>query len=151
MIDKTSYRKGRKMRRKKNLRKAFTLVELLVVIVILALLAGLAAPRLFQQIGRSKRDLARPKMVPIESAIGVYLLNTGQYPNTLDDLLTCPSGLEDVWSGPYLTAKQLLDPWETPYQYFPEGSVNPGSYDLVSYGADGVQGGEGDNADIYND
>jgi len=139
------------MRWKKNRRKAFTLIELLVVIIILALLGGIAAPKLFKQIGRSRRDIARPKMVPIESAIGAYLLNTGEYPSTLDDLLMCPSGLENVWAGPYLKPSQLLDPWKNPYQYFPEGTINPGSYDLVSYGADSAQGGEGDNVDIYND
>ena len=148
---KKTYKKGRKMRRKKNERKAFTLVELLVVIIILALLAGIVAPKFFGQIGKAKKDLARPKMVPIQSAIEAYLLNTGEYPSSLNDLLDCPSGLEDNWRGPYLSAKQLLDPWDNPYIYVPEGTVNPGSYDLISYGADGTQGGEGDNADIYND
>lgn len=151
MIDKTAYRKGREMRRKKNKRKAFTLVELLVVIIILALLAGIFAPKFFSQIGKAKRDLARPKMTPIESAIETYTLNTGQYPDSLENLLTCPSGFEDVWAGPYLKASQLYDPWDNPYVYVREGSVNPGSYDLISFGADGAQGGEGDNADIYND
>lgn len=151
IIDKPAYRKGRKMRRKRNNRKAFTLVELLVVIVILALLAGIVAPKFFGQIGKAKVDLARPKMVPIESAIEAYLLNTGEYPSILNDLLVCPSGLEDGWRGPYLTARQLLDPWDNPYVYYPEGTFNPGSYDIISYGADGAQGGEGDNADIYND
>lgn len=152
MIDKTAYKKGRKMRRKKDIkRKAFTLVELLVVIVIIAMLAGIVAPRFIGQIGRAQRDIARPKMVPIEQAINAYYLNTGDYPATLDDLVECPPGLEGVWSGPYLTAKQLLDPWENRYIYVPEGSINPGSYDLISYGADGSAGGEGDNEDIYNE
>jgi general secretion pathway protein G len=151
MIEKPAYRKGRKMRRKRNRRKAFTLVELLVVIVILALLAGIVAPRFFGQIGKAKVDLAKPKMTSIESAIEAYALNTGEYPSTLNDLLTCPSGLEDLWRGPYLKESQLYDPWENPYIYVPEGTINPGSYDLISYGADGAAGGEGDNADIYND
>lgn len=151
MIVKRAYRKGKKMRRKKNERKAFTLVELLVVVVIISLLAGIVAPKLIQQVRGTKVKLARPKMTAIETSIDAFFLNTGQYPNTLDDLLTCPSGLEDVWREPYLKESQLYDPWGNAYIYVPEGSVNPGSYDLISYGADGTQGGEGDNADIYND
>ena len=140
------------MRCKKNKnRKAFTLVELLVVIIIISLLAGLVGSKYIGQVGRAKRDLAQPKMTNIETAIDAFFLNTGQYPGSLDDLITCPSGLEDVWTGPYLKNSQLLDPWDNPYIYVPEGSINPGSYDLISYGADGAAGGEGENADIYND
>jgi len=152
MIKKTANKKGVKMRCKKNKnRKAFTLVELLVVIIIISLLAGLVGSKYIGQVGRAKRDLAQPKMTNIETAIDAFFLNTGQYPGSLDDLITCPSGLEDVWNGPYLKNSQLLDPWDNPYIYVPEGSINPGSYDLISYGADGAAGGDGENADIYND
>ena len=139
------------MRRKKTKkRKGFTLVELLVVIVIISLLAGIVAPRFIGQIGRAQRDLAKPKMTPIESAIDAFYLNTGYLPSNLDELIICPPGLEDVWSGPYLKASQLLDPWENPYVYIPEGTINVNSYDLISYGADGAPGGDGENEDIYN-
>jgi len=139
------------MRRKKNKRNAFTLIELLVVVVIIALLAGIVAPKLIEQVKGTKVKLARPKMQPIETSIDAFYLDCGQYPSMLDELLACPSGYEDLWRGPYLKESQLYDPWENPYIYVPEGTVNPGSYDLISYGADGAAGGEGDNADIYND
>lgn len=141
------------MKRKKQKRKAFTLIELLVVIVIISLLAGFVAPKLFQHVGKAKKDLARPKMTIIESALERYGLDCGQYPDDsegLDALLTAPAGLEEKWNGPYLKMSQLLDPWENPYIYVAEGEINPGSYDLISLGADGVEGGEGDNEDIFN-
>jgi len=142
------------MKPKKQKRKAFTLIELLVVIIIISLLAGFVAPRLMQRVGKAKKDLARPKMAIIESALERFGLDCGQYPDDsegLEALLTAPAGLEDKWNGPYLKASQLLDPWDNPYIYVAEGQVNPGSYDLISLGADGTEGGEGDNADIFND
>lgn len=142
------------MKWKKQKRKAFTLIELLVVIIILGLLAGFVAPRMFKSIGKAKKDLAKPKMALIESAIERFALACGQYPDDsmgLDALLTPPAGFEDKWNGPYLKPSQLLDPWDNPYIYVAEGEINPGSFDLISLGADGVEGGEGDNADIFND
>jgi len=132
-------------------RKGFTLVELLVVIVLISLLAGTVGPRLLRQIGKAKKDLARPKMTAIESAIDTFYLNCGVFPSNLEELLYCPTGYEDVWTGPYLKPKQLLDPWDNPFIYIPEGTINPGSYDIISYGADGAQGGTGEAEDIYNE
>jgi len=142
------------MERKRQKRKGFTLVELLVVIIILSLLAGFVAPKMLSRVGKAKKDLARPKMTVIESAIERFGLDCGQYPDDsmgLDALLNPPAGLEEKWNGPYLKASQLIDPWGNPYMYVAEGEINPGSFDLVSFGADGVEGGEGDNEDIIND
>ena len=142
------------MKWKKEKNKAFTLVELLVVIIILSLLAGLVAPRMLKRVSKAKKDLARPKMAIIESALERFGLDCGQYPDDsmgLEALLTPPSGLEEKWNGPYLKPSQLLDPWDNPYVYVAEGEINPGSYDLISFGADGIDGGEGDNQDVYND
>jgi general secretion pathway protein G len=58
---------------------------------------------------------------------------------------------EGKWNGPYLKRSDLLDLWDNPYIYIAEGEYNPGSFDLVSLGADGMDGGEGDNADIINE
>ena len=142
------------MKQNRHKRKAFTLIELLVVIVIIGLLAGFVAPRMFQSVEKAKFDLAKPKMATIESAIERFSLDCGRYPDDsegLEVLLVPPSDLEERWNGPYLKASHLEDPWKNPYIYIADGEINPGSYDLVSLGADGVEGGEGYNADIFND
>ena len=134
------------MRRKhETKRKGFTLVELLVVIVILAMLSGIVAPKFFQQIEKARWDSCRSKMAPIESAIDTFLLNTNFYPASLDELVNDP-GVAG-WAGPYLKESQLFDPWDNPYYYSPYG----GGFDLISYGADGQEGGSNYDADIYND
>ena len=98
-----------------------------------------------------KYRLARPKMAVIEVAIEHYFIDCGRYPDSLEELLKPLVGLEGKWNGPYIKASQLLDPWGKQYIYVPEGKVNPGSFDLISYGADGAPDGEGQNKDIYND
>lgn len=142
------------MKRKKQRRKAFTLVELLVVIVIISMLAAFAAPKLYQYVGKSKQDLARPTLANVDSALERFAIDCGRFPDDsegLDALLVAPADLEEKWRGPYLKAKQLNDTWGNPIVYRAEGEVNVGSYDLISLGADGAEGGEGANADIYND
>lgn len=132
-----------------KIREGFTLVELLVVIVILSLLAGIVGPRLFGQVDRSKWDLTKPGIRDIETAIDTYNLNCGEYPLTFDNLLTNP-GI-DRWSGPYLKPSQLKDPWGFEYGYTLHGTIHPDSYDIISYGKDGMPGGDGYNAEQYND
>lgn len=138
--------------RKEN---AFTLVELLVVILIISLLAAFVAPRIFSGLGKAKRDIARAKMANIENAIGRFYISCGRYPyesEGLEVLLVPPEDIEeDKWTGPYLKKSDLLDPWDNPFIYVEEGMVNPGSFDLISYGADGEEDGEGDDEDIYNE
>ena len=144
-------RRGRSARR----RAGFTLIELLVVVGIIAMLAGFLAPNIFQRLGKAKADLARPRMVIIENALQRFQLDCGRLPDEseggLEALLVAPPDLEDRWGGPYLKRSQLLDPWGNPYLYLSEGQYNPGSFDLISLGADGREGGEGENADIIND
>ena len=144
------------MERKNQNRKAFTLVELLVVIVIIAMLGAFVAPKMFRQIGKAQKDLARPRLALVEDALERFAINCGRYPDQsegLEALIVIPDDetLEGKWAGPYLKPKQLLDPWENPIVYIAEGERNMGSYDLISLGADGEEGGEGDTEDIFND
>lgn len=142
------------MKRIKRKEKAFTLVELLVVILIISLIATVISRRVFTGLGKAKRDIAKAKMANIENAIGLFYLHCGRYPDEsqgLSELIEAPADLEEKWSGSYLKQSELLDPWDNPYIYIEEGVVNPGSFDLISFAADGMEGGEGDDEDIYND
>jgi general secretion pathway protein G len=143
------------MERKNRKRKAFTLVELLVVVLIITMLAAFVAPRMFSGIGKTKADLTHAKMAIIENALARFYIDCGRYPDDsegLEVLVVPPSDIEEgKWNGPYLKRSDLVDLWGNPYIYVAEGEYNPGSFDLISLGADGTDGGEGDNADIVNE
>jgi general secretion pathway protein G len=143
------------MERKNRNRKAFTLVELLVVVLIITMLAAFVTPKFFSGIGKTKAQLTKAKMAIIENALARFYIDCGRYPDDsegLEVLVIAPADIEeDKWNGPYLKRSDLLDLWENPYIYIAEGEYNPGSFDLVSLGADLMDGGEGDNEDIIND
>lgn len=127
----------------------FTLVELLIVMIILGLLAALVAPKLFQKVGSSKQKAAKAQIALIESALDAFRLDIGRYPTTEEGLqaLRKNPGLPK-WEGPYLSKDIPKDPWGNDYVYKCPGEH--GEYDLYSLGADGKEGGEGENADIKN-
>jgi len=143
------------MERKNRKRNAFTLVELLVVVLIITMLAAFVTPRFFSGIGKTKADLTQAKMAIIENALARFYIDCGRYPDDsegLEVLVMPPTDMEDgKWNGPYLKRSELLDLWDNPYIYVAEGQYNPGGFDLISLGADGMDGGEGDNADIINE
>ena len=98
-------------------------------------------------------DLAKPKMAIIEDALTRFYADCSRYPldsEGLDALLFDP-GNTTGWNGPYIKQSQLLDPWGNLYIYVAQGTINPGGFDLISLGADGQEGGEGENQDFYND
>ena len=138
----------------KKKERAFTIVELLVVILIISMLAAFVAPKMFRGLGKAKRDIAKAKMAIIEDALLKFYSDCERYPDDsegLDVLIVAPSDLEEKWNGRYLKPSEILDPWGNPYIYVAEGQINPGSFDLISMGADGQEGGEEGNEDIYND
>jgi len=143
------------MERKNRKRKAFTLVELLVVVLIITMLAAFVTPKFFSGIGKTKAQLTKAKMAIIENALARFYIDCGRYPDDsegLEVLVMAPADIEEgKWNGPYLKRSDLLDLWDNPYIYVAEGEYNPGSFDLVSLGADLMDGGEGDNEDIIND
>ncbi|MFZ2651123.1 MAG: type II secretion system major pseudopilin GspG [Burkholderiaceae bacterium] len=126
----------------------FTLLELLVVIVIIGLLAGLVAPRYFDQVSKSNTKIARAQIDALEKALDQYRLDVGRYPTTeygLAALNAKPQNIEK-WAGPYLKKDVPLDPWGLAYLYKSPGEH--GEYDLLSLGLDGQPGGTGEAADV---
>lgn len=130
-------------------RKGFTLIELLVVITILGLLALLVAPKMLGRVGPAKQKAAQTQIELFGTALDTFRLDVGRYPTTSEGLqaLRTNPGIEG-WNGPYLQKEIPLDPWVNPYIYTSPG--NYGEYDLISLGADKIQGGEGENQDIVS-
>ncbi len=145
--------KGIEMNRRTD---GFTIIEMLAVILIIAVIATVVGQKIFKGLGDANRKIAKAKMSIIEGALGNFYLHCGRYPTDeegLDALIEAPSDLEEKWNGIYLKKSELRDPWDNPYEYMAEGERNLGSYDLISFGADGVEGGEEgtEDEDIYND
>ncbi|HEX9024097.1 MAG TPA: type II secretion system major pseudopilin GspG [Geobacteraceae bacterium] len=134
-------------------RRGFTLIEIMVVIVILALLAALVGPKILGRTDDAKIQTTKTQIRSLESALKLYKLDNGVYPTTeqgLNALVAKPTvGVipKNYKEGGYLESKQVpKDGWGNDYIYVSPGEN--GDYDLYSYGADGVKGGEGKNADI---
>jgi|JI7StandDraft_1071085.scaffolds.fasta_scaffold325101_1 general secretion pathway protein G len=124
-------------------RSGFTLIELLIVMVILGLLASLVAPTMFSKVESSKRNTATAQMEMLATSLDAFRLDVGKYPDNLNELLNSD---KKGWDGPYLPKDVPMDPWGNPYVYRFPGQTH--AYDMLSLGADGVDGGEEDNADV---
>jgi general secretion pathway protein G len=131
--------------------RGFTLLELLVVIVIIGLLAAFVAPKYFGQIGRSKMQIAKAQIEAFEKGLDQFRIDTGHYPATdagLVALFVQPAN-EPNWHGAYMKKGVPMDPWSHGYIYRAPGSEGR-EYEIISYGADGQQGGANEDADVVS-
>ncbi|MFW5927073.1 MAG: type II secretion system major pseudopilin GspG [Wenzhouxiangella sp.] len=125
----------------------FSLIELLVVLIILGLIAGLVVPNIMQRGEDDKVRAAEAEVQRLSMAVDEFYLDNGRVPRQLEELVEKPGNASN-WNGPYVNKSNLRDPWENPYEYRYPGEHR--SYDIYSHGADGSPGGEGPNRDITN-
>ena len=145
-----------KIQLKNKSSNAFTLIEIMVVVIILGILAATIIPQFMGTTQDAKISAAKAQVSELESALERFYVHMDRYPTAeegLKVLVDPPAGAEagadQKWRGPYV--KQLRnDPWGNPYQYVCPGTHHSTSYDIWSRGKDGVDGGEGDGADIGN-
>lgn len=136
---------------KKQIESGFTLLELLVVLGILAMLAGIVGPQVMKHMGEAKTKSARVQIEDLSATLDMYKLDLGVYPTSeegLRALIEAPDSAKR-WNGPYLQKSKIpLDPWQQEFHYVSPGEH--GKFDLFSLGADNREGGEGEDQDILS-
>jgi len=145
----TPQRKIKQRRTHKSRERGFTLVEILVVITIIALIMSLVGPRVLNYLTESKVKAAKIQMQSFSSALDLLYLDTGRYPSSAEGLNTLvkPTSAMAGWNGPYLKGGNVPnDPWGKPYVY--RSPAERSKFEIMSYGADGQEGGTGTAADI---
>jgi general secretion pathway protein G len=136
----------RALYRRKRGQSGFTIFEIVIVFILLAGIMAFVLPKIFQQAGQAKSKEAQIRLLHLAGQIEMYKLEVGRYPENLQALVRNPGS--DKWGGPYVKEEELKDAWNNDYRY-----VTPGTgkgFDLISLGADGRDGGEGENKDIRN-
>jgi general secretion pathway protein G len=133
--------------------RGLTLIEVVVVIIVLGLLAGLVGPQIIGRVSEAKSSTARTQVELFSVALDNYRLDNSRYPTTEQGLRALRERpVRDPappnWRGPYLRKEIPLDPWGQPYVYKSPGDENPSSFDLYTLGRDGQPGGEDEDADI---
>ena len=130
--------------------RGFSLLELVIVLIILGTIMGVLAPRIFGNVEKANQQLANTRMEQLSGQLEILRLEVGRYPNSQEGLRALfekPGGMEK-WNGPYLKdAGMLKDPWGNDFRYAQPGQNNK-PYDIISLGADGKEGGEGENKDL---
>ena len=133
-------------------RAGFTLIELIVVIIVIGLLAGLVGPQIVRHVSDANVTTAKAQLELLDVALESYRLDNGRFPSTeqgLSALRDRPGGAAlPGWRGPYLRKSVPMDPWGHVYVYRAPGVRNPTGYDLSSLGRDGKVGGTGEDADL---
>jgi len=130
--------------------KGFTLIEIIIVVIIMSLIAALVVPRLFKKVEKSKQQIAKTQIILLENAVKMFKLDTGRYPASeegMKALLEKPANISN-WDGPYLEKGLPDDPWGRKYIYIYPGKNY--TYEIVSLGADGKEGGENEDKDVNN-
>jgi general secretion pathway protein G len=140
---------ARRRRSRVSAQRGFTLVEMLVVITIIGLIISLVGPRVLNYLGESKIKAAKIQIQSFASALDLFYLDAGRYPTTSEGLVALAKPVTGLpgWNGPYLKGGAVPnDPWGKPYVYRSPGERS--AYQIISYGADGQEGGTGAAADI---
>jgi general secretion pathway protein G len=127
--------------------RGFTILEIVIVFILLAGIMAFVGPKIFEQMGRAKSSEAKIRIQSLAGQVEMYKLEVGRYPENLQALVKQPAGV-DKWNGPYAKDADLKDAWGNDYRYTVPGQGKP--FDLVSLGADGKEGGEGENRDVSN-
>ena len=133
-----------KIKSNSSLSAAFTLIEIMVVVIIIGILGALIIPQFMNTTQDAKISAAKSQVAELESAMERFNLHMDRYPTTeegLQALLVAPAGDEQKWRGPYIK-KLPMDPWSNPFQYSYPGTHNASSFDVWSKGPDGQDTGE---------
>jgi general secretion pathway protein G len=130
------------------MRRGFTMIEIIVVVIIIAVLAALIGPRFFGEVGKAKSAVAQQKLKVIEQAVEKFYYEHNRFPANLNELVERPSDVPETEWSPMLKSKDLVDPWGQQFNYQFPGQHD--KFDLYSLGADGQEGGSGEEADAHN-
>ena len=135
-----------KQQARRMVRRSFTLIEIMIVVVIIGMLAALVGPQIIGSLDKSRVQTTQAQLVNLKDAVQRFYMDCSEYPASLDDLMTKTSNSK--WEGPYLDAKNLpKDGWGNDFIYNCPGADGQ-PFDILSYGADKTSGGEGYNTDL---
>ncbi|NLF92971.1 MAG: type II secretion system major pseudopilin GspG [Oligosphaeraceae bacterium] len=137
--------KMRKALSRQAVRRPFTLIEIMIVVVIIGMLAALVGPNLTRRLDKAKVNTTKAQLVNLKNAVLDFRMDVSEYPSKLEDLLVNPG--QDKWDGPYLDAKTIpKDSWDQEFQYRYPGDDQ--DFDIISLGSDKASGGDGDASDL---